>query len=104
VTVDGGDQPVWSSDGKRIYYLDGSRLMVIPINLSPQLEIGDSRMIFENVFLTKENLQSYSTHYDVSPDEKYFVMLQGGEKIQTSRYNFILNWSQEVERRLKEPK
>lgn len=104
VTVDGGDQPVWSSDGRRIYYLNANRLMVVPVNLSPELEIGNPKEILVDLFLTQANLQSYSTHYDVSPDEKYFVMLQGGEKIFTSRYNFILNWSQEVERRLKNTK
>ena len=76
--------------------------MVVPVDTSPKLEIGDPSLVFEHQFLTLEDLGSYSTYFDISPDEKHFVMIQvQGEIDPVSRYNFILNWSQEVERRLK---
>ena len=45
----GGWEPVWSRDGKELYYrnLEGSELMVVAVQAAPALEIGEPERLLD---------------------------------------------------------
>ncbi|TDI37995.1 MAG: serine/threonine-protein kinase [Acidobacteria bacterium] len=49
---EGGREPVWSRDGREIFYRDGDRFMVVPLQLEPTFSPGTPRMLFEAPYVS----------------------------------------------------
>ena len=48
VSIDGGNKPVWSADGREVYYLGPSDVLyAVPITTSPRLDAGAADRLFE---------------------------------------------------------
>jgi hypothetical protein len=48
ISVSGGEQPRWRSDGKELYYRDGGRMMAVPVDISgPEFRSGPPVPLFE---------------------------------------------------------
>ncbi|UCF38370.1 MAG: serine/threonine-protein kinase, partial [Acidobacteriota bacterium] len=99
VSTRGGEHPIWSSDGRELFYIEKKKLMRVTVDDSAEPKLGTPTPLFEGVFLTPKELGVHSTCFDVSPDGERFVMLQG-EQEEVRQYNIIVNWVQEVEERL----
>jgi eukaryotic-like serine/threonine-protein kinase len=92
VSVEGGDQPLWSRDGSELFYRDGSSM----IAASMKSGIATSRkVLFEDTFD-----MSNATNYDVLPDGQ-FVMLRGNSDAQ--KLEVLVNWLPEIRRRAARP-
>ena len=95
VSTVGGQEPVWSPDGRELFYRDGYKMMVVSVTSDPEFAIGTATLLFEEPFVM-EPPPSGSQFYDVAPDGQQFVMVQ-----QTSRPTeliVVLNWSEELKR------
>jgi Tol biopolymer transport system component len=65
--------PVWSPDGARLYYRNGDDMMVVAVNSSHGFEAGTPERLFTgHYFQSVEDARDY----DISPDGKYFLMIQ----------------------------
>jgi hypothetical protein len=94
VSVNGGEEPIWSSSGETLYYRFGNRMMGVSINYEPELSFGDPKLIFERPF---NNVPGYS--YDLSADDKRFlVLLPEAEKPEITHLNVVVNWFEELDR------
>ena len=72
VSVGGGGEPVWSGDGRRLFYVTGRRLMVASLAPAPGM-----RVVSRDSLFTGEGFGDFSgATYDVAPDGKRFLMLQ----------------------------
>jgi Tol biopolymer transport system component len=48
VSTEGGDWPIWRRDGKEIFYIQGTRMMAVPIRLTEtSVEVGKAQALFE---------------------------------------------------------
>jgi hypothetical protein len=72
VSTDGGEEPLWSRDGKEIFFHFGPRWMSASIETEPRLSASPPRVLFEGPYL---NIGGYA--YDVAPDGKRFLVLRG---------------------------
>ena len=50
VSVDGGEQPVWSRDGSDPFFRSADRLLVAMVTTDPELDISTPRRMFEMPF------------------------------------------------------
>jgi Tol biopolymer transport system component len=75
VSTGDGREPVWSPRGNEIFYrsIDGRRMMAVDVTTEPELRIGVPRLLFEGDFQTG----SFFSNYDVTPDAKQFLMIEG---------------------------
>ena len=89
VSVDGGERPIWSKDGRQLYYNRGDKMMVVDIGTTNGFDAGTPRLLFEGPFRARSR--------DVSPDGERFVMVRYSEE-STPRINIVLNWFEELER------
>jgi len=96
---EGGGQPVWSPDGKELYYRGGNKMMVVDIQTSPAFQAGKPRELFEGVYLSGSATPGYQ-YYDITPDGERFVMIKEGEQ---SQINVVLNWFEELKRLVPTP-
>ena len=94
VSSAGGNEPVWSRDGRELFYRSGRRLMSVATATADSLDFGVSRLLFDESYMTGDGRDP---SYDVSPDGQRFLMMQpvrdkaaGGEVVVT------LNWLEEL--------
>jgi len=94
ISTEGGSEPVWARDGKRLFYVSGSRLMGVAVQSEPTFAAGEPQMIFEGPYWRAHRELG---NYDVSPDGRRFLMISGKEMTQT-RLHVVLDWFGELER------
>jgi serine/threonine-protein kinase len=71
VSAGGGEQPVWSADG-RLFYRTGTALMVAELSRSGDVaSVGSRRKLFDGDFF---GIGEWSATYDVLPDGRHFLM------------------------------
>ncbi len=93
VSTGGGILPVWSRDGKELFYVTGDA--VVAVAMRPDGSFGAPRRLFDRSnFLFNHRFHSYS----VSPDGKRFLMIQRDPGSVPRQLNVILNWSAEPDR------
>jgi hypothetical protein len=94
ISVGGGSQPVWSSDGKELYYRGERQLMVVGVRLSPGFSAAAQRPLFADTYETEHR---DDRNYDVSLDGTRFLMVKAERTAASSQLVVILNWFQELE-------
>ncbi len=89
VSEGGGSTPMWSPDGKELFYLTGDGVVAVAVRLDGTF--GAPRKLFDrsNYYLR------YG--YDVSPDGKRFLMIRRDEGSVPRQLNVILDWSDDGE-------
>ncbi len=94
VSLNGGTEPVWSRDGQELFYLEGSKLLAVPVEtdgtgfgFQAAVELFDEPYDHGN-----------APTYDVAPDGR-FVMLSRSTESEQARVEqlvVVLNWTQEL--------
>jgi Tol biopolymer transport system component len=77
VSLDGGTEPVWSPDGRELFYRETRQgdpyLVAAGIRTSPTLVVTSRKRLFPVVDIVATNPHA---NYDLSPDGKTFVMVR----------------------------
>jgi serine/threonine-protein kinase len=97
VSVTGGREPVWSRDGRRLYYRDDQDLIAVSVSTSGPFTILSREKLFTDTFLRAP----FHANYDVAPDGSHFLFLKATEEPQLI---VVQNWLDEVRARLKAKK
>ncbi len=100
---EGGGQPVWSPDGKELFYRSGDKTMVASIQTQDQtLSAGSPRVLFEGQYVRHSSPPGFQ-YYDISDDGQQFLMIKRGEGSQSGQINVVLNWFEELKRLVPTP-
>jgi Tol biopolymer transport system component len=93
VSTEGGHFPIWSADGKEIFYVgDDSRLTAVPVRAGAGIELGTPEPLFE-VHLRRSVLGRL---YDVSADGKRFLLNNALEDVRSASLTLVQNWPAEL--------
>lgn len=98
VSTEGGLQPLWSPEGRRLFYrdLNGSRVMSVSFSSDPELRIGQPELLFEGEY---SSAIRYGRGYDLAPDGSRFLMIKMLPLPPAStQFNIITNWFEELKR------
>ena len=95
----GGTEPVWSRDGRRLFYRAGRAMMAVDFAPGAVLTVARRQRLFEGDFQSSDDLGLPVQTYDVSPDGRHFVM---GRSSGGTRAEIIIwtNWLQELKARM----
>ena len=92
VSVDGGSRPVWSRDGKELFYIAADRkLMVAAVKAGAAFETTAPRALFET-------RQSATRFFDVSPDGRRFLMIDPLPEPVTPPMTLLVDWPAAIKR------
>lgn len=96
ISTDGGMAPVWSPEGKVLYYVDTSsskmKMMAVSFITEPEIHISKPELLFEGKYF---GASPWGRNYDIAPDGTRFIMVTDeGQKVKTTQINIILNWSE----------
>jgi len=93
ISTNGGRYARWSPDGRELYYRNDDGLAVVSVDPSGESFIADKpRQLFDGPFLSLSIYGSTLADYDVSPDGKRFVMMQGEEQLRNTKVTVVFNW------------
>jgi Tol biopolymer transport system component len=95
ISTDGGESPRWARNGREIFFVRGDELMSVDVETEPAFKAGTPRALF-----SAAGYLGYG-NYSVAPDGQHFLMIKQ-EDVATSpkELNIVLNWSEELERRV----
>jgi serine/threonine-protein kinase len=99
VSLDGGEEPIFSADGKTLYYRYGNRFYATPILEASadgtRFRAGKPRVVVEGAYSNVPGLS-----YDVGPDGRLLLLRSDGGTERPGYLNVILDWDVELARRL----
>ncbi len=97
VTSGGAQQPVWSRDGKKLYYQTTGAIMVVDVDFrGPRITFSKPRVAHQGAFLASEAWTPRT--YDVHPDGR--LLLIKPVEYDDGRDDIIVvqNWFEEIRR------
>jgi serine/threonine protein kinase/WD40 repeat protein len=99
ISTEGGGKPCWSRSGRELFYRDAEKVMAVDVQLKPTFAPGRPRLLFEGRY-HNTNFEEPNS-YDVSPDGTRFLMIkQDPEESAPAHVKVVLNWFEEVKRRV----
>jgi Tol biopolymer transport system component len=108
VSTGGGRNPLWSPDGKQLFYLqteadrsETSQVVSVDVQTQPGFVIGKTTPLPIKGIIGPIGPRSY----DISPDGKYFVVVMPAsqadpDKGPPQQINITLNWFEELKQRV----
>ena len=107
VSTDGGLDPLWSPDGRALYYLGlrggggPGEVAVVTIDPGTSLSVGNPEVLFDYANYAPPRLAGRS--YDITPDGQRLLMLSlqvSGETgvAPTPQITLVQNWFEELKR------
>jgi len=98
ISPDGGREPLWSRSGREIFYRSGDKMMVVQVATQPAFQAVIAQRLFQGPY---QSTNSVSPNYDVSADGQRFLMVQPSEQQPAiTEFNVVLNWFEELKRRV----
>ncbi len=95
VSSEGGREPLWSRDGRELFYRDGLRMMSVSVQTSGPLSPQRPKILFEGNYARDPN---GNPNYDVSLDGQRFVMARQGGDSSNGGVVIVESWVEELER------
>jgi hypothetical protein len=96
VSLDGGEEPIFSDDGATIYYRFGNRFFATPI-----LEASDDGTRFRagrpEVIVEGAYANVFGLSYDIGRDGRLLLLRTDGGTERPDHLNVVLNWRPELE-------
>jgi serine/threonine protein kinase/Tol biopolymer transport system component len=107
ISVGGGAEPVWGPSGRELFYRRENKLMAVRIEeRGGSLVVSSPTLVFDDPYRPDTSGAHGVANYDIAPDGKRFVMVeepQGMATTQIARIEVILNWLDELRRRVPSP-
>jgi serine/threonine-protein kinase len=94
VSIAGGREPVWSRDGRRLFYRDDEHLVAATVSTTPSFSVTSRQVLFDDVYLRAP----FHANYDVAPDGSHFLFLKATREAEVM---IVYNWFNEVRAKLK---
>jgi hypothetical protein len=100
VSTGGGRTPLWSRDGRELFYLSlGNLMMGVQVEPGPVWRTTTPAQILKNQYF-ESGLGSART-FDISPDGRRFLMIKPGGDNAPQSLVVVQNWLEELKRRVR---
>jgi serine/threonine-protein kinase len=107
ISTSGGNSPLWSPNGRELFYLSSDSVMAVSVETGPTFSLGTPKTLFRSTYVSSS--PSSGPPWDISPDGKRFLMMK--EVVSTAKpaaeaplkINIVLNWFEELKQRVPVP-
>jgi serine/threonine protein kinase len=105
VSDSGGNSPLWSPDGKKLYYRNGEATLAVPVETEPTFNPGKPVTLFRGAYSSFDlsGIGIQYTLWDIHPDGNRFLMMKPAavtgyesESAIPRKINIVLNWFEEL--------
>ena len=106
VSTSGGDTPLWSPDGRELFYLKDDSVMAVSVETGPAFKAGKPETLFRGTHVQLST--SDGRPWDISPDGKRFLMIKPSASTTATpaaaaprqKITIVLNWFEELKQRV----
>jgi serine/threonine protein kinase len=103
VSTGGGRDPIWSHDGRELFYRSGNSVIAVDVQTDPTFKAGKPALLFQGAYFS--GIAGKGHIWDLSPDGKRFLMMKESEAATSTssgpqKINIILNWTEELKQRV----
>jgi serine/threonine protein kinase len=106
ISTNGGDSPLWSPDGRELFYRNGDSFMAVEVETDPAFRPAKPKVLFKGTYFSTGAPFDF-TLWDISPDGRRFLMMKPpawtGAAPTTAgprKINIVLNWFEELKQRV----
>ncbi|MGQ0732344.1 MAG: protein kinase domain-containing protein [Acidobacteriota bacterium] len=97
VSTAGGMAPLWSRDGRELFYDNGNFLMVAPVDTKMSFSFKTPRALFQGAYFYGTGWGGRA--WDIAPDGRFLMLKQGASTTsESARIIVVLNWFEELKR------
>jgi Tol biopolymer transport system component/tRNA A-37 threonylcarbamoyl transferase component Bud32 len=93
VSIGGGGSPLWSRDGRELYFTAGTKMLAVSIETRPTFRVGRPVVLFDGGFNT-----SRSRDFDITPGGRFVAVRVPGGQAGQREMRVLLNWPAEMRR------
>jgi Tol biopolymer transport system component len=84
ISPDGGNEPLWSTHGRELYYRNQEKVLAVSIQTEPSFSVSRPTVLFEG---------RYGEEWDVSPDgQRFFMVKEKQVDPATRQIHVLLGW------------
>ncbi len=100
ISTGGGNHPLWSPDGRELFYSSPEATMAVPVETDPQFKLrGTPSVLFRGTLGKIASLTDF-TYWDIHPDGKRFLMVKDAPAEAPRKINIVVNWLEELKQRV----
>ena len=107
VSRNGGNNPLWSSDGRELFYRNEDAIMIVPVEMEPTFRLGNPEVLFEGLYFQSSFSSGAITSWDIAQDGKRFLMMREVEATEENstqrdprKIIVVTNWFEELKERV----
>jgi serine/threonine-protein kinase len=107
VSSSGGNSPLWSPDGRELYYRSGDATMAVEVETEPTFKYGNPKTLFKGTYLFGTSGRTVATQWDIHPNGKKFLMVKPASSTGAAsaaalprKIIIVLNWFEELKKRV----
>ncbi len=110
VSSEGGTDPIWSRNGRELFYRRGDKMIVVAVTTEPTFRASKPELLWEGHYSHGMSSScgfpgATSANYDVTSDGQRFLMVQDLDQDAVStRIVVVVNFAEELRRLVKEQK
>jgi TolB protein len=98
VSRGGGFGPLWSPDGKELFFVSGDTMKATPVDRIQGPIVSKPKALFR---FNPEYASGYGRTFDISPDGKRFVVVEGEEPPPPAKeIVVVVNWFEELKKKM----
>ena len=104
ISSEGGDDPIWSRNGRELFYRNGDKMMVVSVATQPTFRASKPQPLWEGHYSHGMSSScgppgTTSANYDVTSDGQRFLMVKDLDQDAIStRIVVVLNFAEELKR------
>jgi serine/threonine protein kinase/Tol biopolymer transport system component len=107
VSANGGNSPLWSPDGRELFYRGGDATMAVAVETEPTFKPAKPKVLFKGTYFST-GAPIELTLWDISPDGKRFLMIKPAASTSAAptaasaqpKINIVVNWLEELKQRV----
>ena len=107
ISTNGGDSPLWSRDGRELFYRQGDSFMTVAVEAVPTFKPGNPKLLFRRTSVSS-GFPMEIAYWDIHPDGKRFLMVKAFRTDKTAsaaaerprKIHVVLNWFEELKQRV----
>lgn len=99
ISSNGGNQPVWSHDGRELFYLQGDTMMSVSVETDGEFSFAPAVELFTGPSFVTTPASPIWT-YDVASDGRFLMVQKSASSPQPGKIVVVQNWFDELKRKV----
>jgi serine/threonine-protein kinase len=99
VSSSGGYEPLWSADGRELFFRDGAAMMAVAVETGDEFSFAAPRALFSAPYV--QRAAPLNRGYDVAPDGRFLMILPADENRTATPASIVVvqNFGEEIRQR-----